>query len=111
MAGKIILRDLFVRIGFDVDAKALDELNVGINRMKSSVKTLTIALAAATAGLIFFLNEGGKFEQAQISFEVMLGSAERAGVLIKDLFEFAAKRFGKRRIRKIRKIRESPARK
>lgn len=34
---------------------------------------------------------GDKFEQAQISFEVMLGSAEKAKILLEDLSTFASK--------------------
>jgi len=48
----ISLRDLFVRIGFDVDEKPIKQLNSGIKSVKSSVLMMTGAFAAAAGGLI-----------------------------------------------------------
>jgi len=85
------VRDLFVRIGFDVDDKELKRLDKGIGQLKSSIKGLTIAIAAAGAGMLFFVREAGKLEQTEIAFTTMLGSAEKAKEVLSDLYAFAAK--------------------
>lgn len=85
------VRDLFVRIGFEVDSAELKQLDRGISQIRSNIKRLTIAFAAAGASLGFFIREAGKAEQVQIAFETMLGSAEAANKLLQDLYAFAAK--------------------
>lgn len=60
------------------------------------IKTgLLVATAAAAAGLVVMgksaLDAAANFEQTKISFETMLGSAEKATKLLKDLQEFAKK--------------------
>lgn len=85
------IRDLFVRIGFDVDDKELKRLDKGIGQLKSSIKGLTVAFAAAGAGMLFFVREAGKLEQTEIAFTTMLGSAEKAKEVLSDLYAFAAK--------------------
>lgn len=85
------VRDLFVRIGFDVDDKELKRLDKGIGQIKSSIKGLTVAIAAAGAGMLFFVREAGKLEQTEIAFTTMLGSAEKAKEVLSDLYAFAAK--------------------
>jgi len=46
------IRNLLVRIGFDVDEKPIKKLNDGIKSVKSSILLMTGAFAAAAGGLI-----------------------------------------------------------
>jgi len=85
------IRDLFVRIGFDVDDKELKRLDKGIGQITSNIRRLTVAFAAAGAGMLFFVREAGKLEQTEIAFTTMLGSAEKAKEVLSDLYAFAAK--------------------
>ena len=51
-----------------------------------------MAGAAGIAALgIAFLKGAGEIEQISVAFETMLGSAEKAETLLKDITEFAAK--------------------
>jgi tape measure domain-containing protein len=86
------IRDLFVRIGFDADDAPLRRIDRGVNSLKSNLRLLRTGLFAAfgaggAAGLL--LNLAGQFEQTELSFEVLLGSAEKAKALLQDLFNFA----------------------
>lgn len=86
------IRDLFVRIGFDADDAPLRRIDRGVTSLKSNLRTLRNVLIGTTgvvAGFGFALREAARFEQTQIAFEVLLGSAERANSLLKDLFETA----------------------
>jgi tape measure domain-containing protein len=48
--------------------------------------------ALGTGGLGgFLLKLSGEFEQVEVSFETLLGSAEKAKIVLNDLFQFAAK--------------------
>lgn len=88
------LRELFVEIGLDVDSEPLNQFDRGITSLKKNVRRLTMVLFGATgaaAGLGYLLKKAGGFEQTQIAFEVMLGSAEKAKELLTDLFDFAKK--------------------
>lgn len=51
----------------------------------------TAAFAALSAGLYSVIKAGANFEQTQIAFETMLGSAEKAKTLLKELTDFASK--------------------
>ncbi|MCK5610316.1 tape measure protein [Candidatus Pacearchaeota archaeon] len=86
------IRDLFVRIGFDADDAPLRKIDRGVDSLKGNLRTLRNVLIGTTgvvAGFGFALREAAKFEQTKIAFEVLLGSAERANSLLKDLFETA----------------------
>lgn len=91
MAGKSVVRELVTLWGFDIDSQPLRELDTGLNVIKSSLKHIGIAVAATATGIGFLLNEAGKQEQTNVAFETMIGNAERAQVLIRDLQEFAAR--------------------
>ncbi len=58
--------------------------------LRSTVATVFTGFAAA-AVIRDIIKVGSNFEQLQISFETMLGSAEKATQLIKDLTQFAIK--------------------
>lgn len=86
------LRDLFVRIGFEVDSAPLERIDQGVAGLRSNLRSLTIGLLEATgaaAAFGFILKKAGELEQIQVAFETMLRSAEKAKVLLADLFEFA----------------------
>jgi tape measure domain-containing protein len=86
------IRDLFVRIGFDTDSAPLERVDRGVNSLKANLRTLrNVALLALGSGGLggFFLKLSGEFEQAEVAFEVMLGSAERAQEVLADLYNFA----------------------
>jgi len=63
----------------------------GFDAISRSVKLTAFAIAGASAAIGVFLKKAGNFEQAQIAFETMLGSAERAAILLEDITAFAAK--------------------
>lgn len=87
----IKLRDLFVRIGFQADAKPLRDIDSGIRKLKSTVKSLTYAImgsAGLAAGFGYLLKQAGYYEQVTVSFETMLGSAEKAQEMLENLREF-----------------------
>lgn len=86
------LRDLFVRIGFEVDSAPLERIDQGVSGLRSNLRSLTIGLLEATgaaAGFGFILKKAGELEQIEVAFETMLRSAEKAKKLLADLFEFA----------------------
>jgi len=91
MAGKSVVRELVTLWGFDIDKQPLRELDAGINTIKSSLKSVGIAVAATAGALGVLLNEAGKQEQVNVAFETIIGDAEKAKETIKDLQEFAAK--------------------
>ncbi len=69
------------------NAKNLD------NQLSSLRNTATTLFAGFIAQRVIgdIIKVGSEFEQLQISFETMLGSAEKARVLIKEITEFAIK--------------------
>lgn len=88
MAGGVV-RELVTLWGFDIDKAPLHELDAGINTIKASLKAVGIATAATAGAIGFLLNRAGGDEQTLIAFETMLGSAERAKDLMKDIKDFA----------------------
>lgn len=91
MAAGIPIRDLFVQIGLDIDEKALTDFDKRLTRTKSNMRSLGKFLLAGSLSLGVFIREAGKFEQTEIAFETMLGSAEKAQALLKDMADFALK--------------------
>ena len=85
------VRDIFVTLGFDVDNKDLDNLDRSLMNIQKGVKGMTILFAGASLAIGGFLKAAGDFEQVEIAFETMLGSAEKAKDLLKDITQFAAK--------------------
>lgn len=91
MAAGIPIRDLFVQIGLDIDEKALTDFDKRLTRTKSNMRSLGKFLLAGSFSLGVFIREAGKFEQTEIAFETMLGSAEAAQKLLKEMADFALK--------------------
>lgn len=88
----ITVRELVTRYGFDVQDDALKRADFSLAKLKRSAKLVGVALAAA-GGFITskFVKVAGDFEQYDIAFTTMLGSAERAKALLQDITTFAAK--------------------
>jgi tape measure domain-containing protein len=86
------VRELVTEWGFDIDDRPLKRMDSSIKGIKSTLTTVGIAVGAvgALVGGVF-LKQAGQFEQSQIAFETMLGSAERGQALLKDITTFAAK--------------------
>ena len=90
MAGQIV-RELVTVWGFDVDLKALKQLDSGIEGIKSKLKDAGIAIIGTSLAIGALLNEAGKQEQVEVAFETMIGDAERARVALQELQEFATR--------------------
>jgi len=85
-----------------VTIKAIDKFsntfkqaNTGMKVLGNTFKVGATALAAAGAGFAALgttaVKIAGDFEQTEVAFTTMLGSAEKAGVFLKDLTDFAKK--------------------
>jgi len=78
----------------DLASKGLKKIGTTADTTRSFLvgfaKGITIASTAAAAIGGVFLKAAGAFEQWQLSFETMLGSAAKAEKLLKDIKEFAA---------------------
>ena len=85
------VRDIFVTLGFDVDNKDLDNLDRSLKNIQRGVRSMTFLFAGASLAIGGFLKAAGDFEQTEIAFETMLGSAEEAQKLLKEMADFAAK--------------------
>lgn len=59
--------------------------------VKKVAKIGTVAFGALATGIGFAVKEFAKFETAEVAFESMLGSADKAKEMMKDLQEFSAK--------------------
>ena len=88
MSGGVV-RELVTLWGFEIDKKPLQELDAGINTIKASLKAVGIVTAATAGAIGFLLNRAGGDEQTLIAFETMLGSAEKAKDLMKEIKDFA----------------------
>lgn len=88
----ITIRELVTRYGFDVDDRGLKNANFSLQKLKRTAKIAGVAIAAAGTFITSkFVKVAGDFEQFNIAFETMLGSADRAKKLLGDITEFAAK--------------------
>jgi len=73
--------------------KEVSGLTSKTSQMVSASKKLTAGLLIVGTGAAFlgkkFLEQAASFEQSQIAFTTMLGSAEKANALLKELADFA----------------------
>lgn len=107
-AGGFNLGDIFVTLKasteqFDRALKGAGEKVKGLEKVGSQMTSAGNAIigfatkgalalgAATTAALGFALNSAAAYEQNRIAFETMLGSAEKARILLKQLSDFAVK--------------------
>lgn len=84
----MIIREFLTVLGFQTDDRKVNNYN---NALKSVIRTTQILAVGTIAMGVAFLKGAGDIEQVQIAFETMLGSAEKADQLIKDITEFASK--------------------
>jgi tape measure domain-containing protein len=70
---------------------ATNVANIGMKVVKFGAAAATAFYGAATAAGFFAVKSAGDFQQARIAFETMLGSAEKAGKLLQQVSDFAAK--------------------
>jgi len=79
----------------DNASKELQGFAGKVKGMESTFKKMagfgTVAFTAIAGSVAFAVKEFSKFEQAEVAFTSMLGSAELAKEMIKDLAEFSAK--------------------
>ncbi|MCK5316396.1 MAG: tape measure protein [Anaerolineales bacterium] len=83
------VRDIFVSLGFDVDEKSLNDLDRSLVNIQKSVKSMTILFGGASLAIGGLLKVAGDFEQVEVAFETMLGSADKAKDLLEDITKFA----------------------
>ncbi len=72
----------------DKFSKTFDDVEQSIGKAGAAITAFGVAGAVGVAGLVKI---AGQFEQTQIAFTTMLGSAEDATKLLKDLADFATK--------------------
>lgn len=79
--------------GFNAVNKQLKQTSVTVHGLSSAMKTVGTAGAIAFGSLAFMtkgiIAAGANFEQTQIAFETMLGSAQTAKKVLADLSKFA----------------------
>jgi tape measure domain-containing protein len=91
----MVIQELINLIGFKVDesqlAAAERRISVAADGIERISKRLTLFLSAPLVALAGSSTvAAAKVEQFQTAFEVMLGSAQKADVLMKQLFKFEA---------------------
>jgi tape measure domain-containing protein len=84
----MVVRELITLLGFKVNENGLQSYQKGIDNAKWAVAGLGAGVAAAGIAL---LKMGGDMEQTAVSFEVMLGSADKAKSMISDKYKMGAK--------------------
>lgn len=84
----MIVRELLTALGFKSDEAAVNRYDKAINGILTITGLVTAATIAMGAAI---LKGAGEMEQTSIAFETMLGSAEKADELIREITEFAAK--------------------
>lgn len=106
----MVIRELVTKLGFDIDHskiaafdRQIGELKNQLGSMSRNLNQIGTQLIGVGGRLTLFLTTplllaniaaikvAATIEQLDLSFEVMLGSAEKGTKLMKDLFEFAAK--------------------
>jgi tape measure domain-containing protein len=90
----IVVRELVTKLGFDVDEKGIKENEKRVQGFKKKaiggLKKAALGIGVALAGIgVAAIKTAGDMETITTQFEVMLGSAEKAKTLIKDLRKFS----------------------
>jgi hypothetical protein len=99
----VTVRELITKIGFDLDERQMKKAEDAVNKLKKRIKTgMKVAAAGVTAAIagiaVASVKAAGDMELITTQFEVMLGSAEKAIGLMKELetFSFSIGRSGQR---------------
>jgi phage tail tape-measure protein len=98
----ILIRELITKLGFQIDDAAIKRFDSSMASLASRAQglgdklssigqkmSLAFTLPIVGAGA-FALKTAGEFEQTQIAFDTMLGSAEKSKAFLDTLFDFAA---------------------
>ena len=79
----------------DLTGKTFEGLNSKLKEAESASRKFALGLAAVAGGVGFLgkqmLDSAGSYEQSEIGFTTMLGSAEKADKLLRELTDFAKK--------------------
>jgi tape measure domain-containing protein len=91
----ITVRELITKIGFDLNEAEMKKAERAVDNLKKRIKTgMKIAAAGAVAAIagiaVASVKAAGDMELITTQFEVMLGSAEKAVGLMKELETFSA---------------------
>lgn len=78
-------------IGIGGIVPTIDVANLAMKGLGFAVDRVADAFAAAKSVGQFAINTAGDFQQLRISFETMLGSADKAGTMLRDISDFARK--------------------
>ncbi len=77
----------------DLATRGLNKIDRGLNKLSASVRGTRLGFVAAGVAVlglgISFVKAAGQIEQWRISFTTMLGSAERADILLGKIKQFA----------------------
>jgi tape measure domain-containing protein len=88
----MVVRELINMIGWKVNKKQLSDAEKKTQKFMGSLKKIGLAVGAGIVAIgVAAINAAMDMESLIAQFEVMLGSAEKAQVLIKDLQEFSAR--------------------
>lgn len=92
----MIVREFINLIGFRINESQFRKSEARINALQGRMQRFgtqaTLFLTAPFIALNIWMGKTmSDFEQLDVAFETMLGSAEKAEILIKDLLQFAAK--------------------
>jgi tape measure domain-containing protein len=82
------LKDLFIRLGYQVDESGAKKFQDGFKRMRESVIHVAEAVGAIELGKQI-LETAGAWQQAQVAFTQMLGSGQAATAMMEQLDKFA----------------------
>jgi tape measure domain-containing protein len=86
----VVVREVFTRLGFDVDNKSIMKAETAMRGIQNTAELAATAfVAAGAAAAAFALNAAGEFEQMEISFETMLGSADEAKKFLDEMATIA----------------------
>jgi len=85
----ITLRELVTKWSFDVQQAPLKRAERSIKNIQRLARNTALLAAGNALGLGAFFKILNQFQQAEISFEVLIGNLERSKVLIRDLEQFA----------------------
>lgn len=85
------VRELVVKINYKTDQKSLDNAEKKVSKFKQGLKRFALIAGSAILGIgAAAIKTASDMEAMTAQFEVMLGSADKAKELVKDLVKFSA---------------------
>ena len=85
------VRELLIHWGFEINDKPLRDMEQHIESAKAALQKTAIIIAGVSAAVGYAIKKAGDFEQWQIQFETLMGSAEQAKKFLEDLEMFGLK--------------------